>query len=142
MHKSSFQANLAAWRATVFIEAALLGLLGSVAAVLAVVGTGFGCASGTQSATCGHSGQGLPWIVLGPCLIALALTEVRAALQPRGRLLVLIRLAQLPIAGAVVVAEAVWAITRFNSGPAVLGLVALFIALVVAIGPSGPRRTR
>jgi hypothetical protein len=131
----------AVWRATIVFQAALLALAGAVSAVLAVIGTGTGCASGPQGATCGHSGQGLPWIVLAPCLFALAATEVRAALRPRGLLLSLIRLVQLPIGLAIVVAEAIWAMTRFNAGPAFLGLVALFIALVVAIGPPGlPRQ--
>jgi hypothetical protein len=135
--------RITAWRAAVVVEAALLTLSGSVAAVLAVIGTGSGCASGPQGATCGHSGQGLPWIALAPCLIALAVTEVRAARRPRGRILVLIRLVQLPIALAIVVAEAVWAMTRFNAGSAFLGLVALLIALVVATGPpSSPRQNQ
>jgi len=126
---------MTAWRAAVVVQAALLALAGAVAAVLAVIGTGNGCASGPQGATCGHSGQGFLWIVLAPCLVALAVAEVRAALRPRGRLLIPIRLMQLPIALAIVVAEADWAMTRFNAGPAVLGLMALFIALIVATGP-------
>jgi hypothetical protein len=117
-----------------------LALSGSVAAVLAVIGTGNGCASGPQGATCGHSGQGLPWIVLAPCLIALAAIEVRSVVRPRGQMLILIRLIQLPIALAIVVAEGVWAMTRFNAGAAFLGLMALFIAVVVAIGPPSVHR--
>jgi hypothetical protein len=131
---------MTAWRATVVVEAALLAIAGSVAAVLAVVGTGTGCASGPYGANCGHSGQGLPWIVLAPCLIALAVAEARAVIRPYGRTLMVIRLMQLPIALAIVVAEAVWAMTQFNAGPAFLGLAALFIALVVAIGPPGVDR--
>jgi len=135
--------RMTAWRAAIVVQAALLALAGAVAAVLSVIGTGNGCASGPQGATCGHSGQGFPWIVLAPCLVALAIAEVRAALWPRGRLLIAIRLTQLPIALAIVVAEADWAMTRFNAGPAVLALMALVIGVIVATGPRpSPRQNQ
>jgi len=133
------------WRSAVVTEAALLALAGILSAVLAVVGTGGGCPSvplGEPQPTCGNSAQLLPWALLAPCLIAVAVAEVVAAFRPYGAAEIPIRLLQLPIAVAVVVLETVWTVTRFDPILAFIGLGALFICAVVATGPPSTTSNR
>src|SRR5437879_5594931 len=110
-------ARLNMWRSAVIAQAALLALAGTLSAVLAVVGTGGGCPSaplGEPQPKCGHSAQPLPWALLAPCLIVVAVAEVVAAFRPHGRTEIPIRLLQLPIAVAIVVVETAWTVTRFD----------------------------